>query len=71
MTEKLLTGTLNLNTKHQLARYISDVIAKLKSVGIDEKAIHGARVPELSVGSDDQFIGNAANSSDSLYTNST
>ena len=34
------------------------MLSKLNDAGIDSKEIHGTRVPELSVGSDEQFIGN-------------
>ena len=35
----------------------SDVINSINSVGIDSNAVLGTRVPQLAVGSDEQFIG--------------
>ena len=32
-------------------------MSKISSVGIDGKEVFGTRVPELSVGGDEQFIG--------------
>lgn len=51
-----LDGTTPKDNNAWLEMY-KNVLSKLSSIGLDSKEIHGTRVPQLSVGSDDQFIG--------------